>query len=131
MSASRGAVRRPLPRRSTVMMALMAASPCAGISRTLVSAGEPVPQEGHPLRAVGAVGQPPSEDADQRAHSLVQPVHEAERQRGQAQDSGEVEREHRGDGLRRDVGQHADEPQEDDRASHAARRCAAGSGSGA
>ena len=80
--------------------------------------GEPVAEEGDPLRAVRGVGQPAAAEADQRADSLVEAVDEAVRHRREADDRGEVEREDRGDRLRRHVGQQRHDPERDDDPAH-------------
>lgn len=55
-----------------------------------------------------AVGEVAAEQADQKAHAVVDPVQHAEAERGQAESADQVERQYGGDHLGRDVGDQAD-----------------------
>ena len=80
----------------------------------LAAGRESVADEGHPFGPVGSVGQPAAQKANEGTDSLIEAVDEPVREGGQAEHGGDVERENRREGLRGDVGQHADQAHEHD-----------------
>jgi DtxR family transcriptional regulator, Mn-dependent transcriptional regulator len=74
---------------------------------------QPIAKAGHLLVTLPAVSGDAAEDAHQCADAVIQAVDDPEGQRRDAQRDDEIDRQHRGDHLRGDVGQHADQAQED------------------
>ena len=77
---------------------------------------EPVAQRRDLLVAPAAVGREAADERGDRRRAAVEAVDHAQLQRGEAGRVDEVERQHRRDHLRRDVGQQAREAEQHDRA---------------
>ena len=115
ISASRGAVRMPLPRRSTSSTAVVPShAPPTATRPSLHSADAAVAGGGDLFVALLAVGQQAAEQAHERRGALVHAVDEAELQRAEADLVGQVQRQDRRDHLLREIGEEADEAEEDD-----------------
>ena len=109
ISASRGAVRMPLPARSTARTAPIAGYGRAGGEQSqLADRGEPVADAGDGLEPLPAIGRVPTDEAQYCGRSRVEPVQQTELQRVQAESEHQVERQDRGHHLGGDVGDQAD-----------------------
>ena len=80
--------------------------------------GEPVTHNCDVLVAARAVGGEATGHADERGRALLEPVHDPELERREAEGVDEVDRQDRRDHLRGDVREQADEPEQDDGAGH-------------
>ena len=104
ISASRGAVRIPLPVRSMRMIATRNAPRCADHQeQRLADRREPVAQHRDLFVPAPAIADESARDPHQRRRPLVEAVDEAELQRGEPERVDEIERQDRRHHLRRDV----------------------------
>ena len=112
MRASRGAVRIPLPTRSSANDC-SDRTPCIAGERQQQATGrrEPIAPSGDFLVTVPSISQNAGEDADDCRRPLVNSVHQAKHERTHAHEENQVDRKNAGNHFRRDVGQQARETQ--------------------
>ena len=116
MSASRGAVRRPLPMRSiaTTPAIVVQAAPAAMIEQP-AGGRDAVADRGQLLVLARAIGEHAAEDSHERGRPLVQAVDQAERHGTDPELEDEIHRKNARHHFRRDVRQQAREAERPDR----------------